>query len=128
MMIVLPLFERYMQILTIASGKGKQRGWFDYKIMGDHLQIDREKAESFWKTFRHGFCHVGMPNTDLCEVSFSARFGPLPPFEMAPSGGKDVICLDPWKFIQYVMDIYRSDQSLLDELANAPLMTIYSYD
>ena len=49
MMIVLPLFERYIQILKMSDTSG--RSWF--QIMADELKLAHEdEAEKFWVTIR----------------------------------------------------------------------------
>src|SRR5262249_14676524 len=58
MMIVLPLYERYIDILEANDPSGRKR----YEIMAAELQLQSPlEAEKFWTTFRHGFCHTGMP-------------------------------------------------------------------
>ncbi|MFN3409914.1 MAG: hypothetical protein ACK45B_13010, partial [Limisphaerales bacterium] len=58
MMIVLPLYERYIYIQRSTDRAG--RGF--YEVMAADLQLgSAEDAETFWTTFRHGFCHTGMP-------------------------------------------------------------------
>lgn len=58
MMIVLPLYERYIYIVRARGANlcGK------YNVMASDLNLaSSSEAETFWKTFRHGFCHTGMP-------------------------------------------------------------------
>ena len=58
MMVVLPLFERYIDILEANDTSQRER----YEIMAAELQVATAlDAEKFWTTFRHGFCHTGMP-------------------------------------------------------------------
>src|SRR5437764_13854006 len=58
MMIVLPLFERYIDILRMNDKSGRKK----YEIMASELHLASDlEAEKFWTTFRHGFCHTGMP-------------------------------------------------------------------
>ena len=128
MMVVLPLFERYITILTNNSTSGLKF----YDIMASELQVaDALQAETFWTTFRHGFCHTGMPLERgrkiaiLPKVAFAAEYSSRPEFRTTP-GGKEVICLDPWKFIHWVMDKYRHDPTLLTQHADAPLLAIHA--
>lgn len=129
MMIVLPLFERYIEILKTGdtSGRGK------YAIMADELKLaDAHEAEKFWVTFRHGFCHTAMPLTHgkkvktLPKVRLAAEYSARPHFSTTPSG-EDLVCLAPWKFIHYVMDLYRHDLTLLTQDPDAPLMGIHLF-
>jgi len=57
MMIVLPLFERYITIRKLNDTS--KRSW--YQIMADELKLaGPDEAEVFWATFSHGFCHTAI--------------------------------------------------------------------
>jgi hypothetical protein len=127
LMVVLPLYERYIYIQR-AIGPAS-RGF--YEVMATDLGLaSADEAETFWITFRHGFCHTGMPferarsGDALPKVSFSGRFSGRPEFHTAPDG-QPVVCLDPWKFIHYVMDKYRTTPDLLAQRSDAPLLAIH---
>jgi hypothetical protein len=129
MMVVLPLFERYITILKMNDTSG--RAW--YQIMADELKLtDAYEAEKFWTTFRHGFCHTAMPLKrgrtikDLPKVRLAAEYSHRPQFSTLPSG-EELLLLAPWKFIHYVMAIYRHDLSLLTRNPDAPLMGIHLF-
>ena len=129
MMIVLPLFERYVDILEENDPSGRKR----YEILASELQLKTPlEAEKFWTTLRHGFCHVGMPLKrgrrlkTLPKVYFAAQYSHLPEFQTAPNG-EERLCLDPWKFIHYVMSIYRRDPVLLIRHPDAPLLGIHIF-
>ena len=126
MMIVLPLYERYIFILRARGAAGRY-----YEVMANDLQLaNASDAERFWKTLRHGFCHSGMPferdqaGNALSKVQFSNRPSWQPEFHTDASG-QSVLCLDPWKFIHYVMDKYRNDPTLLTLHPDAPLLAIH---
>src|SRR5687768_13998311 len=109
MMIVLPLFERY---IVIPQTNGRSQRKF-YEVMATELQLKTSgDAERFWTTFRHGFCHTGMPLRRgrrikvLPKVYFAAECSWRPEFRKS-ADGEEFVHLDPWKFIRYVMEIYR---------------------
>src|SRR4029077_4001256 len=111
MMIVLPLFERYITILEIKDTS--KRRW--YQIMADELKLAGPyETKVFWTTFRHGFCHTAMPLQrgreikNLPKVRLAAEYSHLPHFTTDASG-EELLLLAPWKFIDYVMNIYRHD-------------------
>lgn len=129
MMIVLPLFERYIAILKIHDKSGRTK----YQIMAAELKLGNDyEAEKFWVTFRHGFCHTAMPLEHgkkiktLPKVRLAAEYSPRPEFSTTPSG-EELVCLAPWKFIHYVMDLYRRDPTLLTQDPDAPLMGIHLF-
>lgn len=128
LMVVLPLFERYISILLANEKSG--RGY--YEIMSAELQLaDRDRAKLFWTTFRHGFCHTGMPLgqgdkiKNLPKVLLSGEFGELPRFQ-SDGQGNEFISLDPWKFIDFVLGIYQKDPTLLAQRSDAPLLSIFA--
>jgi hypothetical protein len=129
MMIVLPLFERYIENLKMGDTSG--RTW--YELMASELKLaDEDQAEKFWVTFRHGFCHTAMPLgrgrkiTVLPKVRLAAEYSHVPQFSTLASG-EEVVLLAPWKFIHYVMDIYRRDPALLTRNPDAPHMGIHLF-
>jgi hypothetical protein len=102
LMIVLPLFERYIQILKNNDTSG--RSW--YQIMADELKLSNpDEAEVFWTTFRHGFCHTAMPLKygkkirNLPKVRLAAEYSEQPKFS-SPPGGEELLLLAPWKFTE----------------------------
>jgi hypothetical protein len=127
MMIVLPLFERYIQIKKNTDASGRRF----YEIMAAELGLaSASEADEFWTTFRHGFCHTGMPlntnreGTTLPQVSFSAEHPKLPIRKSVP-GGDVVFLLDPWKFIHHVYSLYHNDPTLLNRHPDAALLPIH---
>ena len=126
LMIVLPLYERY---IYIVQGNAKSKKRF-YETMADDLDLKPSEAETFWKTFRHGFCHTGMPferskrGDALPKVSLSGSYSHRPEL-LTASNGQKVIRLDPWKFIDHVMDKYRNDSAFLTKRPTAPLLAIH---
>jgi hypothetical protein len=128
LMVVLPLYERYIYITLQRTGDPKPAF---YELMANKLELDNaNQAEIFWTTFRHGFCHTGMPLEvgrrlgALPKVGFNGDYPKLPEFRKTPDD-KPVIVLDPWKFAHHVRKIYKSDPSLLDSHPDAPLVPIY---
>lgn len=126
MMMALPLFGRYIEVLKLRN---PSKGF--YEIMAAELDLPGKKeAKIFWTVFRHGICHTGMPYSE------GDKLGPLPPPEISGSYsakpefkkghmGVDSICIDTWKFIDMVAGIYRREPSLLTALPNAPLLGIH---
>ena len=80
--------------------------------------IDLEKFEIFWKVFRHGIQHQGMPKklTDETGMSYTWRidsaYPALPTFVTA-SARTIEIRIDPWKFADLIKNKYRSNPSVL---------------
>jgi hypothetical protein len=101
--------------------------------MADELKLaGPDEAKVFWTTFRHGFCHTAMPLQrgrkikNLPKVRLAAEYSHRPEFT-TDSSGEELLLFAPWKFIHYVMDIYRRDISLLTQDPDAPLMGIHLF-
>lgn len=127
LMVTLPLYERYIHITKAGDAVRPF-----YQIMADDLRLPTaDCARLFWTTFRHGFCHSGMPfdqdqhGNQLPKVSFRHDFPTLPTFHTDAATGEDVIRLNPWGFAHRVLDIYRDNPALLDLHPDAPLLPIH---
>ena len=128
LMVVLPLYERYIHVMLQVTADPKPSF---YQLMADKLELDdADQAETFWTTFRHGFCHTGMPLAQgrklgaLPKVGLNGNYDKLPKFGTTPAG-EYAIALDPWKFALHVLKIYRDDPSLLERHPDAPLLPIH---
>jgi hypothetical protein len=84
-MVVLPLYERYIHITRQRTGDPKPSF---YELMANKLELDdANQAEIFWTTFRHGFCHTGMPLevgrkiSALLKVAFNGAYPSYPSLE-----------------------------------------------
>jgi hypothetical protein len=127
MMIVLPLYERYICILG-----GNAKAGVPYDVMAKDLQLaSAADAKAFWSALRHGFCHTGMPferdqkGSTLPKVGFANLSSWRP--EFGTVAGQHGVWLDPLKFINYVMDRYRNDPALLTQHPDAPLLAIHVF-
>jgi hypothetical protein len=128
LMVVLPLYERYIHVTRNLSAEPKPAFC---QLMASEFELDTQsQAETFWTTFRHGFCHTGMPFVEniqgvaLPKVGLNGAYPKLPKFVTEP-GGEPAIVLDPWKFAHHVLDIYRANPSLLEQHQDAPLLPIH---
>jgi hypothetical protein len=127
LMVTLPLYERFTHITKAGDAVRPF-----YQIMAHDLQLPTANhAKRFWTTFRHGFCHSGMPfqedlgGNPLPGVSFRHDFPTLPTFHTDAATGKEVILLNPWGFAHRVLDIYRANPALLEQHPDAPLLPIH---
>ena len=132
LMAVFPLYERYLD-----SVRAKQPNGTDYwKCLADDTGLnDLQKAAMFWNVFRDGLLHSGMFFEDskkartpqkqwtLPKVSLDGNHPPLPRYGITDKG-EQVICLNPWGFVQHVLEKYRTDPDLLTRNADSPLLLL----
>ena len=84
---------------------------------------DAHQRSVFWDMFRNGFMHLGMPSTGKTKWSFSGNFGHLPVFRDIQ--GTQCICLDPWKFADYILGLYHEEPKLITASERAPFGDIF---
>jgi hypothetical protein len=130
LMAVFPLYERYW---CAQPGYSKATRW---KILANITGLnDTTKAEMFWNVFRDGLLHRGMPfeNSErarkplkkwaLPKVNLGSQHPPLPVYGLSTKG-EQVICLNPWGFVQHVLAKYRADPGLLTRDTDSPLLLL----
>lgn len=123
LMIVLPLYERY--IVAKLKLDGKDTGEDDKKQeMAKDLGLNDKYRSVFWAIFRIGFTHQGMPHHGKTKWLVSHKFGELPEFRTV--SGTECVCLDPWKFAQRVLKKYQGDPRLITASESFPLADVFS--
>ncbi len=128
LMVALPLYERYLTDVT--GGDVHKRA----SVIKDELGFaDDLQARIFWNVFRDGLCHMGTfwEESDksvekgwvLPKVGLDDKHPPIPTFTK-DSDGKDVIIVNPWKFVEFILGKYSSNPNLLHS-ATAQLLPLY---
>lgn len=123
LMIVLPLYERYIVAKLKLDGKNT-REVDKQEEMSKDLGLDDKQRSIFWAIFRVGFTHQGMGQHGKTKWLVSHDFGELPEFRTV--SGIDCVCLDPWKFAQRVLKKYRDDPRLITASESFPLADVFS--
>ena len=129
LMAVFPLYERYLN--SIRASQPKAQYW---QCLSDDTGLnDLKKAEMFWNVFRDGLLHRGMPfdcsrkardkRLTLPKVSLDGSHSSLPVYRVSVKG-EQVICFNPWGFVQHVLNKYRTDPELLNRDGDAPLLVL----
>ncbi|MCW0218551.1 MAG: hypothetical protein OJI67_09540 [Prosthecobacter sp.] len=136
LMAVFPLYERYIKHQCIQSGFHKDNydalKQFRARDLGlsDNPTTD---ADQFWNVFRDGLGHFGMPFEDstkarendweLPKIYLGGECGHLPKF-IVNEKNERVVTLNPWGFVQFVLDKYRADPNLLAQNPDSPLLPL----
>ena len=121
LMVAIPLYERLivgrLKLTGSPTGPDEVRA-----AIGTDLQLSDRERSIFWDMFRNGFMHHGMARDGKTKWVVSHRFGELPEFKEIR--GETVVCLDPWKFADRVLDAFRADHRLITASDSFPLASI----
>jgi hypothetical protein len=122
MMIVLPLYERY--IIANLKLSGSQTGEEEItREIGADLGLDEAQRRIFWEMFRNGFMHQAMVKAGQTQWAVSDRFGALPEFRLL--NGQRCVCVDPWKFADRVLEAFVRDPRLIAASESFPLAEVF---
>lgn len=111
------LFERYYRIKTTTQDR--DRDTCSFKNAGaEDLGVNKEFFTVFWSTYRNGLLHQGSPKiyqspngTRKHKWLISGDFEEYPTYY--DKRGVRVICIDPWKFYDFIVDkIFRNRKAL----------------
>ncbi len=123
LMIALPLYERYI----IAKLKLSEQATEEEEIrreMGADLQLNDQDRRVFWAMFRTGFMHQAMVQSGRTQWLVSHHFEALPSIRIFH--GVECVCMDPWKFADRVVKLFRSDPRLITASDSFPLADVFS--
>ena len=129
LMVAIPLYERYLQ-KELQKDKTKNRP----QIISDDLKFgDIEKAKRFWNVFRDGLCHTGsffevsdksrQKSWKLPKIGLDGKYPDLPIFIQDPTTKDEVIIVNPWGLITHILNKYKDNMSLLEDL-DSPLLPL----
>ena len=117
------LCERYSRILA-----GSQDDWEDKEFLmkaADEMGVDHNIFSDFWDVYRNGLQHQMSPKWRKGSGklrkpylwSICGNYSEIPQIGKTEEG-KDVICIDPWKFTEYWISKFLSKPEYLDEAAH----------
>lgn len=111
------LCERYYRTVT-NTHEGSNDNLSFRNAAAQDLGIAAGEFEIFWKVFRHGLQHQGMPKryTDGAGVEYRWNIGeayqPVPIFVTINPNLK-VITINPWTFAALIASKYQANQRIL---------------
>lgn len=112
------LCERYYRTLTeTQEGQKDSQPFLD--AAARDLAIDPEMFKMFWKVYRHGIQHQGMPREWIIDGytyrwNMSAAFSAKPTFHNFAATTKE-IRIDPWKFADLIKEKWQNHPELLQK-------------
>lgn len=134
LMIVMPLFERYLTPKIPTDKKQEEQTKVRESIICEEFGFkSNDQAAKFWNVFRDGLCHSGSffersrtstkKGLTLPKVALGGQFSEIPVFDTNQKN-EEIITLNPWKFAYFVIQKYKDDPSLLT-LKDAPLLPLF---
>lgn len=134
LMIVMPLFERYLTPKIPADKKQDEQAEIRNSLIRAEFGFaDDIQAAMFWNVFRDGLCHVGSffeqsrtaakKGWVLPKIALDGSFSGVPTFDK-DQNGEEIIKLNPWLFADFVIQKYRDDPSLIHSI-DAPLLPLH---
>lgn len=122
------LYERYAKALLQTEGKKSGTPQLLSQIASD-FSVDKATAEAFWDVIRNGVLHQGMPlqknhgNKTLPSWAFHYSY---PPMALEDVNGKPFLKVQPWKFMNRVLELCEDHFDLLQSSGSFPWATIAS--
>lgn len=90
--------------------------------MARDLELSSHQQSVFWRMFRDGLFHRGMPFSGKSGFYFHDLFSAYPSFQR--DGERTFVCIDPWKFTDRVIREFLAKPELIEVSASAPLPKI----
>lgn len=110
------LCERYYRTLTNTHEDSKDNKSFKVEAAKD-MGLELNDFETFWKVYRHGIQHHGMPKR-LVEHGITYKwqmdesFNAIPQIHIIDAHTK-AIRLNPWKFAELIISKFKADPTIL---------------
>jgi hypothetical protein len=117
----LALYQRLIHAKLKLSGEKTDEGAVKSYICID-LHITDYERKIFWDTFRIGLMHQAMPKKGDTGYLFHNSLSAFPEFREI--NGQKIICIDPWKFTDRVMNEFLQKPELIYASDSFPLPDI----
>ena len=121
LIIALPLYERLIKARLKLEGRAANDNATQAEINED-LSLTDDQRSKFWAIFRIGFMHQAMGQAGRTQWLVSHEFTDRPVFRHI--GGRETICLDPWKFADRVVQEFLQRPELITVSESFPLAAI----
>jgi hypothetical protein len=123
LMTSLVLYERLVKTAAIRARKKASLAAIIEQLVND-FDVTEDQAEVFWNMIRDGFLHQGMPlqggRGGRQYPKWIISSGLDEPMEFLKRAGKPVVAINPWKFRDAVVDLFRMNPHLLDGSPSFP--------
>jgi len=119
------LYERYAT--AILDKRGSRAGTEELVAqLASDFAVDQSTASTFWKVIRDGILHQGMPlqqarDSRLPKWAFHHNY---PAMALGTSDGQPFLKVQPWKFMERVIELWLPSLPLLRASGSFPWATI----
>jgi len=120
-MVGLALYERLI-VAKLKLGNFEADDDAIQQAMSDDLKLSDTQRRIFWDMLRNGLLHQAMPKVGKTRCCFHHQFSAYPEFRT--SDNRPVICIDPWKFTDRVLEEFLMHPSLIFASESYPLAYI----
>jgi len=115
------LYERYAVSLLVKQGSRAGARELVAQLASD-FGVDLPTATAFWKVIRDGILHQAMPlqqqrGERLPKWAFDHKY---PAMALGTANGEPILKVQPWKFMERVLQLWRSDLSMLRASGSFP--------
>jgi hypothetical protein len=122
-MVALALYERLIIAKLKLAGQHIDEESVHRK-MAEDLNLTDFQRRVFWRMFRNGLLHQGMPEIGKTQYLFHSSFSAFPQFKKHIDSGKTVICIDPSKFADRVLNEFVTSPELILASESFPLASV----
>jgi len=116
------LYERYAVAMLDSQGKKANRVG-KVSQLGKDFKVNGETAEAFWKVIRDGILHQGMPLQDENLPAWGFHYA-YPAIALEDVNGKPFLKIQPWKFTDRVLELWKDHFDLLKSSGSFPWAAI----
>lgn len=123
LMAALPLYERAIVGKIKLLGKPANDDAIKAEVEKD-LGIEANSRAKFWAIYRNGFMHQAMGCDGKTKWRISDAYDRSP--KLLTEKGVDFVCIDPWKFADHVLKMFKDDSRLMTASESFPFATIFA--
>jgi len=119
------LYERYRSAVLSAQGKKANISAMINQLSRD-FNVDYSVAEAFWDLIRNGLLHEGMPlqRTHGVPLPRWAFHHLYPVIALEKCNGENWLKVQPWKFMNRVIELWDTNFVLLSQSNSFPWANI----
>jgi hypothetical protein len=123
------LYERYAVAVIKSAGKGKADDETKISQFEKDFGVDKETARFFWEVIRDGLLHQAMPKQrkygkkTLPKWAFQHDFPR--PVELVDWQGQPVLKVQPWLFMNRVIELWSENMDLLEQSDSFPWANVF---